>query len=136
MATTVDPQTLLMQANCYACYADNGYMLQLMKLALLSQISTGSGVPASTCENLSGAASPLNNVTPDFVGQVYVQSNGEIWQAGNLLNSSWVVIGGPMQIFLDYYPSTPPTDPTKPALTYNTGGSTLYQWDVNSQTWV
>lgn len=46
-------------------------------------------------ENLSGAASPLNVVTPDFVGQVFVQDDGTIWQAGSLLNSSWTAVCAP-----------------------------------------
>lgn len=43
-------------------------------------------------ENLEGIESPLNVITPDFVGQVFVQSDGTIWQAGSLLSSSWTVI--------------------------------------------
>lgn len=50
------------------------------------------GNNGGACSNLSGIASPLNSVTPDFIGQVYVQSDGTIWQAGSLLSSSWVVI--------------------------------------------
>jgi hypothetical protein len=34
----------------------------------------------------------LNVITPDFVGQVYVQADGTIWQAGTLLANSWTVI--------------------------------------------
>ena len=44
--------------------------------------------------------------------------------------------GGTTQVFIDYAPGTPPTDPTKPALSYPAGGGSLSQWDVASQTWV
>jgi hypothetical protein len=37
----------------------------------------------------------LNVITPDFVGQVYVQADGTIWQAGTLLANSWTVICAP-----------------------------------------
>lgn len=42
--------------------------------------------------------------------------------------------GGTPQVF-DTYPAVP-DDPTKAALSYPSGGGTLYQWDVGSQTWV
>ncbi len=42
--------------------------------------------------------------------------------------------GGGTQVF-DTYPAAP-TDPTKAALSYPSGGGTLYQWDVASQTWL
>lgn len=51
--------------------------------------------PSATVSNLSGADSPLNVVTPDFIGQVYVQDDGTIWQAGSLSSSSWTVICTP-----------------------------------------
>jgi len=40
-----------------------------------------------------------------------------------------------VQIYQDHTGS-PPDDPTLPALSYPTGGGTLSQWDVDSQTWV
>lgn len=43
--------------------------------------------------NLSGAISPLNAISPSFMGQVYKQSNGIIWEAGSLLSSGWIAAG-------------------------------------------
>lgn len=37
---TVDPQTLLAQANCYSCYGATPGMMQLLELALLDSIAT------------------------------------------------------------------------------------------------
>jgi hypothetical protein len=85
-----DPQTLFDQAKCFGCYGASA--VDLLKLALLDQIAAGG---SGSCANLSGVASPLNVITPDFVGQVYVQADGTIWQAGTLLAASWVVICAP-----------------------------------------
>jgi hypothetical protein len=42
--------------------------------------------------------------------------------------------GGVEQVFLDS--PTTPDDPTKPALSFPSGGGELSQWDPGSQTWV
>ena len=42
--------------------------------------------------------------------------------------------GGTIQVFQDAT-GAPPTDATKPALSFPTGGGTISQWDVPSQTW-
>lgn len=89
-AADVTPQGLLSSASCFNCYAE-GSLFDLFELALLSIIAASGGGPG-TCENLEGASSPLNVVTPDFIGQVFVQSDGTIWQAVSLLSSSWAVI--------------------------------------------
>lgn len=45
--------------------------------------------------------------------------------------------GGGGQIYIDYHlTSTPPTDPSKPALSYPSASGTLFQWVVATQTWV
>jgi hypothetical protein len=85
-----DPQTLFEQAKCFGCYGASS--VDLLKLALLDQIAAGG---SGSCLNLSGVASPLNVITPDFVGQVYVQADGTVWQAGSLLAASWVSICSP-----------------------------------------
>ena len=43
--------------------------------------------------------------------------------------------GGVQQVYQDHTGS-PPDDPTKPAISFPTGGGTISQWDVGSQTWV
>lgn len=42
---------------------------------------------------------------------------------------------GTQQVFQDLTAGTP-DDPTLPAVSFPTGGGTLSQWDVASQTWV
>lgn len=44
----VDAQTLLTEAQCYECFASNGYMLNLMKLSLLRQILLAQNPMADT----------------------------------------------------------------------------------------
>lgn len=55
-------------------------------------------------------------------------------------DGAWALVsaggGTGTQVLQDYAPSTPPPDPTAPALSYPTGSGTLYQWDVDSQTWL
>lgn len=38
LSPTLDPKTLLAEADCYLCYAGSGTQLELMKLALLARI--------------------------------------------------------------------------------------------------
>lgn len=80
---------LLNEARCLGCGGLS--QAQMIVVALLNRIAEAGG-GADACENLEGIESPLNVITPDFVGQVFVQSDGTIWQAGSLLSSSWTVI--------------------------------------------
>lgn len=55
-------------------------------------------------------------------------------------NYTMTVVGGgggagsvAQQVFQD---EPVPTDPTKPAVSFPTGGGSLTQWDVASQSWV
>lgn len=67
---------------------------ELALLRVIAQLTCeiASAPAPSGGENLEGIESPLNVITPDFIGQVFVQSDGTIWQAGSLLSSSWTVI--------------------------------------------
>lgn len=42
---------------------------------------------------------------------------------------------GPAGLYIDRAPAAP-DDPSLPALSYPSGGGTLFQWDVGSATWV
>jgi len=46
-----------------------------------------------------------------------------------------VAPAAPTQTIFQDRTGSPPDDPTKPALSYPTGGGDLSQWDVQSQTW-
>lgn len=89
---TCDPQTLLNDGSCFLCLSEKE--LNTVTAQLLCDIASG-GAPCF-CENLEGADSPLNVITPDFVGQVYVQAGGIVWQAGSTDSSSWTVICEPI----------------------------------------
>src|SRR5688572_3881738 len=96
----ISPAELLDEVKCFC--GTGASTAQLIIIALLQRIAEGS---CGECpENLEGADSPLNVVTPDFVGQVYVQTGGIIWQAGSTASSSWTVIceggGGGEDLFL------------------------------------
>lgn len=78
--------------------------------------------PASDLGNDGDAAIDMNT------GAVYEKHNG-----------AWAMISGGSpgtQVLQDYAPGTPPPNPTMPAVSFPTGGGTLSQWDVPSQTWV
>jgi len=88
---TCSPQELLTNGSCFLCLSEKELNVAIAQL--LCDIASG-GAPCFP-ENLSGVESPLNTVTPDWVGQVYVQDNGVVWQAGSLLGLSWTVICEP-----------------------------------------
>lgn len=97
MAT--DAQTLLTEAKCYACFGSNEYALTLMKLALLQQISNAVG--GFVCESLDGAGSPVGAATPDFIGQLYHDTEGDAyWRSTGLTSADWVVISGGSSQFI------------------------------------
>jgi len=72
--------------------------IKLLQVAAQSLCSLTS--PTAPCGNLDGVESPLNLITPEFIGQVYVQTGGIVWQAGSLLSSSWTVICEGSDLFL------------------------------------
>ncbi len=52
----------------------------------------------------------------------------------SILNSGGGGGSGTTQVYIGKDP-TAPDDPTKAALSYPSGGGTMTQWDVASQTW-
>lgn len=84
-----DPSDLMEASKCFQPLTEP--QLKAIQTYLLCQIANGG---SGACANLEGADSPLGSVTPDFIGQVYQQSDGTIWQAGSLLSSSWEIING------------------------------------------
>lgn len=44
-------------------------------------------------QNLSGASSPQGVVTPEFVGQIFTQDNGDVFRATGLTSADWELIG-------------------------------------------
>lgn len=87
---STDPFVLMDSAKCFLCLDPR--QLKAIQAYLLCQIANGGGTPTS-CENLAGDESPNGLITPQFVGQVYVQNSGAIWQANALVSSEWNMIG-------------------------------------------
>ena len=128
MAATA-PQTLLTGGRCFDCYGASA--VQMMRLSLLSNILTALNPMAAT--------DPQSLLTYGKCFDCY-GANGiqmmELALLDQILAAGGGGGGGTQEVFQDYAPGTPPTDPTKPALSFSTGGGTLFQWDVASQTWV
>lgn len=112
----IDPQTLLEEAKCYACFAQAS-LPEMLKLALLSRIASNGGggggaavwggitgtlsnqadlqaaLNAATiaARPLTGAGSPVGVVTPAYVGQFYTDLVGtQLFQASGLTNADWI----------------------------------------------
>lgn len=57
-------------------------------------LSIGSFGGSATPQALSGAGSPVGTVTPEFVGQHYLQNPGpsqEYWYSTGLTNADWTL---------------------------------------------
>lgn len=111
----IDPQTLLEEAKCYACFAQAS-LPEMLKLALLSRIASNGGgggggtwgsitgtlsnqldlqaaLNAATiaARPLTGAGSPVGVATPTYVGQFYTDLAGtQLFQASGLTNVDWI----------------------------------------------
>lgn len=84
-----DPNVLFQEAACLGCHSDAS-MADMLRLALLDRISTGSGGGGAGVENISGAGSPVGVVTPDAVNQWYYDTVGIAWWwSTGLTNADW-----------------------------------------------
>lgn len=83
---------------------------------------------------LHGDGPPDNSIGTD--GKTYVddQNSTIYFKAGGV----WYVQASStaeVQVFIDYAPLTPPTNPNLPALSFPAGGGTLSQWTPATQSW-
>lgn len=88
---TCSASELLEAGKCFQCLTEKQLYIAIAQL--LCDVKAGGEVVP--CENLEGEDSPLDSITPAFIGQVYIQDDGTIWQAGSLLSSSWTEICTP-----------------------------------------
>lgn len=86
------PQELLAAATCFISCIPQG-AFKAVEAYLLCQIANGGSGPPAVCSNLSGADSPVGFQTPDFIGQIYIQDSGVVWQATGPGNSDWTQLG-------------------------------------------
>ena len=70
-----DPQTLLCQANCYACFASSPGTMALLELALLAQIAANPGGGGGGVTQLIAGAN-ITLIPAGGVGAVTISAAG------------------------------------------------------------
>ena len=96
-------------------------------LAALIDISNGDPVPTDTNELIAEATCLINCIPPGLVPYQILTALRGISSGGT---------GGSTQVFTGAAPPAAPTDPTKAAVFYPTGGGALLQWDIGGAAWV
>lgn len=124
--TQAEVQELLDDVPCDLCNAPPG-LAQYMVLAAMIDVANGDPVPETTQSLISEASCLLCMVPPGLVPYLQIQALRNITGGGGV---------GQQEVYTGAAPPAAPDDPTKPALFFPTGGGTLFQWDVASQTWV
>lgn len=119
-----DAATLRNLARCYDCEIPAGMFMAVMAYILQATID-GTTVSADPAV-LANAARCYDcvGVTPGMIIELLVSLNIE--GGGG---------GGGNQVLQDAT-GGPPPDPLRAAISFPTGGGTISQWDVNSQSWV
>ena len=88
---TTDPQILETNARCISKCIPPGDLLPVL-ISLADQIANGA---PPVCGALSGDAPPTGSVTPQFIGQLYNQNNGEaFFYSTGLTSADWTAISG------------------------------------------
>lgn len=124
MAATT-PQVLFAEAACFCAVTYQDY--ETLKLAMLSRIAQTLGVTMTINQLLDyGNCFGCLGLTSAQTAELALL---------DLISANVSGGGSGTPEVLDTYPAAP-TDPTKAALSYPSGGGTLYQWDVGSQAWV
>jgi hypothetical protein len=127
---TCTPASLAAASECYRCSMTEKSLLAAAVYILCTSGGGGSG--GGTI--LTGAGAPVAD--PGVTNAVYTDTNtGNIysWYAG-----AWHLSSGGaalQQIYQDHTGSAP-ADPTKPAISFPTGGGGISEWNVASQTWI
>jgi hypothetical protein len=116
------PSEITEADSCFACVDDKWSAA----LYLLNAIRVVQGGAAMTAAEIAEAAS-----TNCF------QCIDDRWSAALYLLNQIVAGGssGAQQVYIGRDPAAP-DDPTLPAISFPSGGGSITQWDVASQTWV
>ena len=125
MATAIDPQPLLDDLKCNFCVIPPG-LIQYAILAALVDVANGDPVPSDPQELIDEARCLECTIPPGLVPYAMLSAISNISGGGG---------GGAQEVYIGRDP-LPPDDPTKPALSFPSGGGTLTQWDVGSASWV
>lgn len=121
-----DAQELLDAIPCDLCRIPVG-LVDYVELVLLCAIRDGDSSMACDAQSLLDEANCLMcRISPGQVRYAKLGILCDINAGGG---------GGAQEVYIGRDPA-PPDDPTKPALSFPSGGGTLTQWDVASQTWV
>ena len=128
MAVSCDPNDLASAAKCFLQGYDR-VVLQAMRISLWCAFLNSDSVDCSPESLLEAAKCYLAEMSPEQLDAV------ETYLACQIATSGGGGGGGTIQVFQDHTGS-PPGDPTKPALSFPTGGGTISQWDVDSQSWL
>lgn len=115
------PTAIMAEAKCLACDFNHKELLAAL-VYVLCQANSMSCTPAtlaaeSECLRCSMTEKQL------LAAAVYLICNGGTG-------------GGGTQQVLQAATGSPPPDPTKPAISFPTGGGGISEWDVASQTWI
>jgi len=89
---SLDPQVLLRLSSAFLCCLNEPQMKAVQVYLGCQLVNGGSGA----CANLSGAGSPEGTVTPDFIGQFYVNTlmNPDwLFQSTGLTSADWIPYG-------------------------------------------
>lgn len=91
LGTGLTPAQLMTAAKCYKCIPIG--MQPEVITYLLCQIANSGGIV--TCTFLEGAGDPTGSQTPDFVGQLYHDTNTDSYYRSTGTNSAdWTAISG------------------------------------------
>lgn len=126
MAISCDPSSLRASA-CGFDSIDPG-LRPLVRILLLCNILNGTTM---TCDaaTLMAAAKCLTGLSYDDRSLV------ELILLCNIMNGTGGGAATKQQVLQDAT-AAPPPDPTKPAISFATGGGGISEWDVLSQTWI
>jgi hypothetical protein len=132
MTTSAETQELLDSETfrCAVCGLAPGQVMYAI-LAVLDAINQGEPVPSTPSELMAAARCFENCLSPGMVPYAILASLVTLGGGGG---------GGAQEVYQDAFANPNgnivPDDPTKPALYFPDGGGTLFQWDVDSQSWV
>lgn len=124
-----DPAQLLEDSKCFQCNL-SGALFDAVEIVLLCAIRDGDVMACDPSSLAEDAKCILTCIPQGQMQAVKLAVLCEIAEGGG--------VGGgcACQVFTGAAPPALPTDPTKPALFFPTGGGSLQQFDVLSQSWV
>lgn len=127
MASSAETQELLDSEvfRCAVCGLAPGQVMYAI-LAVIDAINRGEPVPSTPSELMAAASCFENCLSPGMVPYAILAALVQMGGGDG---------GGAQEVYEGRAPA-PPDDPTKPALSFPSGGGTLFQWSADDQAWV